>query len=743
MPLTLTRRRRAAALAIAAATLAAFLAPYARRIDGLPDGLQAQYFQNADWSGAAARSRADSVPATDRLATDTAGLPAGALSASWTGWIVAPSAGTYTFATASNGGSSVYLDGQLVVDNGGPHPLRSKAGATLALGRGAHPFFVKYAEAQDRLELTLLWQRGSGRFEPVPSWALRPRRVSYARFAADRVADAVARARWLLWFVVVAAAAAVAFSREIRVGSARAGGAIEELRRERAWRPLLLILAGSTAINVAGLWWGLPDGLWVGDELIPKQVASAWALHFSNGWHDRYPPLHFYALTAAYAPAVAVRDALDLDPPLVDEALAVIGRLLTVLMAAVTLVVLFFTGRRVFGARAALYAIAMYALLTPFVYYAKTANVDVPYVMWFAFALYFYLSALERGSMGDFLLWAVAATLAVCTKDQAYGLFAFMPLAVAYDARGRHVFDRRLAIAAGAAVVLFAAIHNLPANAAGFAEHVRMLVGATGGYRAYEPSTSGRLALLGVTIRVFARSWGWPMFLAASIGTALALASRAHRRVAILLLVPIVSYYLTFINVILYTYDRFLLPVFLVLALFGGYALDAFTRPGRAWRTAIVAAMFSYTALNAATVDVMMLTDSRYAVERWLRDRADDQTLVAATSIVTYMPRLDGFNAVQIFDRLALDAFKPRFCVVNVDYTLAEPPDTPLGRLIGALRDGSAPYRLAFTARPWKPWQWPPWGPPDLVGDRRDTEMVSFLRNISPTIEVYERAAAQ
>jgi len=233
------------------------------------------------------------------------------------------------------------------------------------------------------------------------------------------------------------------------------------------------------------------------------------------------------------------------------------------------------------------------------------------------------------------------------------------------------------------------------------------------------------------------------MFLAASIGTAFALASRAHRRVAILLLVPIVSYYLTFINVILYTYDRFLLPVFLVLALFGGYALDVFTRQGRAWRTAIVAAMFAYTALNAATVDVMMLTDSRYAVERWLRDRADDQSLVAATSIVTYMPRLDGFNAVQIFDRLALDAFTPRFCVVNVDYTLAEPPDTPLGRLIGALRDGSAPYRLAFTARPWKPWQWPPWGPPDLVGDRRDTEMVSFLRNISPTIEVYERAAAQ
>jgi len=38
-----------------------------------------------------------------------------------------------------------------------------------------------------------------------------------------------------------------------------------------------------------------------------------------------------------------------------------------------------------------------------------------------------------------------------------------------------------------------------------------------------------------------------------------------------------------------------------------------------------------------------------------------------------------------------------------------------------------------------RPLRWLPGGHVDLVGDRRDPEMLSFLRNISPTIEVYER----
>jgi 4-amino-4-deoxy-L-arabinose transferase-like glycosyltransferase len=41
-------------------------------------------------------------------------------------------------------------------------------------------------------------------------------------------------------------------------------------------------------------------------------------------------------------------------------------------------------GARAFGRRQGLWAAGIMALTTPFLYYAKTANPDVPYLFWFA-----------------------------------------------------------------------------------------------------------------------------------------------------------------------------------------------------------------------------------------------------------------------------------------------------------------------------------------------------------------------
>ncbi len=66
------------------------------------------------------------------------------------------------------------------------------------------------------------------------------------------------------------------------------------------------------------------------------------------------------------------------------------------------------------------------------------------------------------------------------------------------------------------------------------------------------------------------------------MGLACAIATPRLRRVTIWLLVPIASYYLGFINVILYNYDRFVLPMCFVLAIFGGLAGDRLLASGRA-----------------------------------------------------------------------------------------------------------------------------------------------------------------
>jgi hypothetical protein len=244
-------------------------------------------------------------------------------------------------------------------------------------------------------------------------------------------------------------------------------------------------------------------------------------------------------------------------------------------------------------------AAAMFALVTPFVYYAKTANLDVPYLFWFAVSLVFYLRVLQQLTLRDFIGLAACATLAVCTKDQAYGLFLLMPVAIVErlwrahrDAGRRHplidaLFDRRLLSAAAVALVLFVVLHNLAFNWSGFKDHVQLIIGpASQSYRDFEPSLAGRLALFRLSVHIVLLAWGWPMCLVSVVGLVLAMASPAHRRVALWLALPIVSYYAGFIDVVLYNYDRFMLPVCLVLSLFGGLALDMFltTNTASAWR---------------------------------------------------------------------------------------------------------------------------------------------------------------
>ena len=127
-------------------------------------------------------------------------------------------------------------------------------------------------------------------------------------------------------------------------------------------------------------------------------------------------------------------------------------------------------------------------------------------------------------------------------------------------------------------------------NLGGFRDHVRLIVGpASETYRDFEP-TAGRTPRAAVADRGYHRarrgdgrcSWS------SAAGIVLALLTPRHRRTAIWLALPAVSYYVGFVNVVLYNYDRFMLPVCLILALFGGLAVDrwlaAESGPGRSGR---------------------------------------------------------------------------------------------------------------------------------------------------------------
>jgi hypothetical protein len=200
------------------------------------------------------------------------------------------------------------------------------------------------------------------------------------------------------------------------------------------------------------------------------------------------------------------------------------------------------------------------------------------------------------------------------------------------------------------------------------------------------------------------------------------------------------GYYIGFINVVRYAYDRYLLPLALIQALGAGFAIDwlldaPIARPAAG---VLVAAVFAYTTLYSATVDALMLHDSRYSASKWLRARAGDRTIGRVFPLVV-LPDLDGLQSMDIGTVDGLRSEKPAYFVLNADYARAVDPDSALGGLVRALQNQTLGYRLAFRYRAAPPWPWLPGGHPDLVGPRLDPLPLSFLRAINPTIEIYER----
>ena len=62
------------------------------------------------------------------------------------GSIEIPASGNYTFYVNSNDGSKLYIDGELVIDNDGPHGALEKEG-TIVLSEGKHDLKITYFQA--------------------------------------------------------------------------------------------------------------------------------------------------------------------------------------------------------------------------------------------------------------------------------------------------------------------------------------------------------------------------------------------------------------------------------------------------------------------------------------------------------------------------------------------------------------------------------------------------------------------
>ena len=154
------------------------------------DGLNVEYFQTLNREG-----RPDFglvVPEISMLRvemdwTDRLGAPPGVFSARWFGYLAIGGAGDYTFATTSDDGSVLFVDGNLVVDNRGTHGAVTKTGR-IRLEPGPHAVLLEFDQEGGFREMQWSWARGDGPLVPVAPWRLSPDRMPYWRALAARAA---------------------------------------------------------------------------------------------------------------------------------------------------------------------------------------------------------------------------------------------------------------------------------------------------------------------------------------------------------------------------------------------------------------------------------------------------------------------------------------------------------------------------------------------------------------------------
>jgi hypothetical protein len=215
------------ALGAAVVSAAVVLLLLAYVFDPLPEGLNATFFSDANWSGAIVHTMVDRRVSADSAFAVFRGSPPDTFSAAWSGAFIVTQDATYTFATASDDGSWLYVDRELVVDNGGSHRPQVAQGS-VRLTRGVHAIFVKYFQQGGSFDLQVMWARDGGALQPLPAWALAPRFESYSRFLTSVVLRRTVRlALWLTLAAAMVAAAVAAWRAAARFAAAPFAPSVE------------------------------------------------------------------------------------------------------------------------------------------------------------------------------------------------------------------------------------------------------------------------------------------------------------------------------------------------------------------------------------------------------------------------------------------------------------------------------------------------------------------------------------
>jgi hypothetical protein len=439
---------------------------------------------------------------------------------------------------------------------------------------------------------------------------------------------------------------------------------------------ITVLVLGLLAVALYGplIGWGLPYATApdrtktvATDEILPLEGLAEMHNTFVVSKPDRnygYPWWHYFVVSVAQAPYLAylmVTGGMQSpspvfpfglkDPVRALQTLTLIGRSVSVLMAAGVVIAAYFFSRTLWGHLAGLIAALLTMLNYLMFYYSRTGNPDVPVFFWSSIGLVVFAKILVRGLTIRRAVWlGIFAGLATATKDQAVILFLPLGLVLLFPRFSRSPessnYVKPLIVGLGVSIVAYLIGTGMVVDPQRHITHVYSLffnqsrVSNVGAYRPPHPKTwLGIWELTRDYIQAFAAMVSLPVLLASLAGVVLVWRS-AQRRFLVLFL-PVAVLYLMLILPTGQVVMRYYLPLTLFIDSFAAAFVVALRgSPFRRLWVLLLVVLCGWRLLIGADLSFAQYYDTRYPASEWLKTYARAGDWVEYFGVTEKLPHL-------------------------------------------------------------------------------------------------------
>ena len=415
--------------------------------------------------------------------------------------------------------------------------------------------------------------------------------------------------------------------------------------------------------------WGIPEAnapdrtkTVATDEILPLEGLAEMHNTFVISKPDRnygYPWFHYFETAVFQAPYLAYarltgqfgKPSPDFpfgfrDPVAALRWLTWIGRFLSVLMGAGTVVSAFVFARNIWGERAGILTAILTLLSYPMMYYSRTGNPDEPAAFWTSLGLVAYSLILKEGLTAKRGVWlGIFAGVAMATKDQA--VLVFIPLGISLMFGPRKSWWT-YASALTASVAAYIIATGMIVDPHRHIEHVYRLLfnpnstNSMGFYRPGHPkSWQGTLEMTAEFFQGMSWMYSLPVLLMAAAGAWLT-GRKTPRLLA--LLAPLVLLYFCLILPVRTVVLRYFLPMTPIVCGFAAYALVSLGRSRlHRFTIAFTALLCGWELAIAADLAYAQAHETRLSAASWFEAHATASDRIEYFGVREAMPPLPAF----------------------------------------------------------------------------------------------------